>query len=62
MSDDLHLNEIECVRLLVSSNQEVTSDFLVRRCSQENNAVLPRTGFLKSLLVISSSNYGEASL
>ena len=23
LSDDLHLNEIECVRLLVSTNQEV---------------------------------------
>ena len=27
MSDDLHLNEIECVRLLVSANQEVNLDF-----------------------------------
>lgn len=49
MSEDLHLNEIECVRLLVSANQEVTSDFLVRRHSQANNIILLRTGIIKSL-------------
>lgn len=29
MSDELHLNEIDCVRLLVSANQEVYCVFLL---------------------------------
>lgn len=48
MSEDLHLNEIECVRLLVSANQEVTSDPFVCRYSHENNTILPRTGLMTS--------------
>lgn len=31
LSDDLHLNEIDCVHLLVSANQEVSIDLRILR-------------------------------